>query len=164
MGINFDSLPNNKPVTVIPKGRYLAKVEDAQMKTGKDTSKPDYLNLKYSLKTIDGKNVGTLFDIIAESEHSLMQYKLKRFLIATGITFTGSFELKDVQKIVIGKEFIVDTTIDVKENQPERSVVDVFTGEIYYNLSEVSDLFEGAPESIINASDALDANNAEEEF
>lgn len=164
MGINFDSLPNNKPVTVIPKGRYLAKIEDAQMKTGKDTSKPDYLNLKYSLKTIDGKNVGTLFDIIAESEHSLMQYKLKRFLIATGITFTGSFELKDVQKIVIGKEFIVDTTIDVKENQPDRSVVDVFTGEIYYNLSEVSDLFEGAPESIINAPDALDANNAEEEF
>lgn len=159
MAINFDALPNDRPFAVIPKGRYLAKVEDAQMKTPKDTSKPDYLNLKYTLTDVSGKKIGTLFDIIAESDKALMQYKLKRFLRATELNFTGSFELTDVKKVVIGKEFVVDVKVDSQEGQQDRSVVDVYTGEIYYKLSEVPDLFEyeGAPE-IIKAADALDAS------
>lgn len=158
--INFDSLPNGKPVgAIIPKGRYFAKVESAEMKSPKDPAKPAYINLRYSLKTADNKAVGNIFDGIYESEHALMQYKLKRFLMATGITFTGTFDLKDLQKIVTGKEFIVDVTVQSQEGQQDKSVVDLFTNEIFYNLSEAKDLFEGElADDLIHASDALDAN------
>ena len=64
------------------------------------------------LKDKTGKNAGTIFDNITESEHSLVQYKLKRFLIALGVNFSGTFELKDVQKVCAGKEIIVDVKIE----------------------------------------------------
>lgn len=156
---NFDALPNEKPVTVIPKGRYFATIEDATMKTPSDTTRPDYLNLKYALKDQTGKSVGIMFDIIAESDKPTMQYKLKRFLDACGLKFTGNFELRDVAKVVKGKEFIIDTTIDEQEGRQPRAVADVFTGEIYYPIAEAKDLFEGVTEDIISASDAEDVEN-----
>lgn len=163
MAINFDSLPSDKPFSVPEPGTYYATIESAEMKQGKDTSKPPYLNLKYKLKTVDGKSAGTLFDIMAESEHSLVQYKLKRFLQAIGVSFEGEFELKDIAKLCVGKEIIVDTKIEEgTDGKQDRAVVDVLTNEIYYNISEAKDIFGdvGVVSEAINASDAKDATPA----
>ena len=142
MAINFDSLPGNKPFSTPVPGTYYATIDTAEMKQPKDPSKPLYLNLKLKLKTPDGKNAGVIFDILTESEHSLMQYKLKRFLLALGVSFEGEFELKDLSKLCVGKEIIVDTKIEEgTEGRPDKAVVDVLTNEIYYNLSEAKVVF-----------------------
>lgn len=164
MAINFDALPNSKPFSIVPAGTYYATIESAEMKQGKDTSKPPYLNLKYSLKTKEGKTAGTLFDIIAESEHNLMQYKLKRFLQALGVTFEGAFELKDIQKLCVGKQIILDTKIEEgTDGRQDKAVVDLFTKDIYYNLSEAKEVFGNEVSGAINAADAEDATAVEEE-
>lgn len=158
MAINFDSLPGNKPFSVPEPGTYYATIESAEMKQGKDATKPPYLNLKYKLKNRDGKAAGIIFDIIAESEHSLMQYKLKRFLLALGIQFEGEFELKDISKLCVGKEIILDTKIEEgKDGRQSRAVVDILTNEIYYNISEANEIFGVNASDVINASDAEDA-------
>lgn len=164
MAINFDSLPNDKGSAgkLIPQGTYFAKVEAAEMKAPKDPNKPEYLNMRYSLKTAAGESVGNLFDALYESDHQLLKYKLKRFLLATGIELSGEFELKDLAKLVVGKEFIVDVTVQSSEGYSDKSVADIFTGEIYYNLSEANSIFGG--DTIINAPDALDNTDTEEEF
>lgn len=165
MAINFDALPSDKPFSIVQPGTYYATIDTAEMKQGKDTSKPPYLNLKYKLKDVTGKNAGTLFDIMAESEAPLMQYKLKRFLKAIGIAFEGEFELKDIQKLCVGKEFILDTKIEEgTEGRQDRAVVDLFTNEIYYNLSEAKEVFgeTAVTKNIINATDAEDAVPSEE--
>lgn len=157
MAINFNALPSDKPFNVPEAGTYYATIESAEMKQGKDLSKPPYLNLKYKLKTVDGKNAGTIFDIIAESEHNLMQYKLKRFLLAIGLSFEGEFELKDIAKLCVGKEIIVDTKVEKDNQDRDRAVVDIMLNEIYYNISEAKEVFGDLADNQINASDAEDA-------
>lgn len=170
MAINFDALPNNKPFSVPPAGTYYATIDTAEMKQGKDLSKPPYLNLKYKLKSAEGKDMGVIFDIIAESEHSLMQYKLKRFLLAIGVNFNGEFELKDLAKLCPGKQIIVDTKIEEgQDGRQDRAVVDVMRDEVYYNISEAQEVFgnTGVVADTINASDAKDAtvvNETGDEF
>lgn len=163
MAIKFDALPSEKPYNVIQPGHYYAVVDTAEMKQGKDTTKPPYLNLKLKLKDKDGKNAGILFDSIFESEHNLMQYKLKRFLTAIGITFESEFELKDIQKVCTGKEFIVNTTIDKQEGKQDRAVVDLFSNEIYYNISAANEIFGEGATGVINASDAEDSGATPED-
>lgn len=162
MAINFDSLPSDKPFSVPEAGTYYATIESAEMKQGKDTSKPPYLNLKFKLKTKEGKSAGVIFDIIAESEHSLIQYKLKRLLIALGISFEGEFELKDIAKLCTGKEIILDTKIEKDNQDRDRAVVDLFSNEIFYNISEANEIFGENASDVINASDAEDAKTADE--
>lgn len=164
MAIRFDSLPSEKPFNVVQPGYYYAVIDTAEMKQGKDTTKPPYLNLKYKLKDKDGKNAGVIFDLIAESEHSLMQYKLKRFLTALGLTFPGEFELKDLQKVCVGKEFIVNTTIEKQEGKQDRAIVDLFSNEIYYNISAANEVFGEGATGVINASDAEDSEVVEDDF
>lgn len=163
MAIKFDALPSEKPYSVIQPGYYYAVIDTAEMKQGKDTTKPPYLNLKLKLKDKDGKNAGILFDSIFESEHNLMQYKLKRFLTAIGITFESEFELKDIQKVCTGKEFIVNTTIDKQEGKQDRAVVDLFSNEIYYNISAANEIFGEGATGVINASDAEDSEEIPED-
>lgn len=160
MAINFDSLPKDKPFSIVQPGTYYAVIDSAEMKQGQDKSKPPYLNLKYKLTKPNGENAGILFDIIAESEHSLMQYKLKRFLLALGLTFEGEFELKDIQRVCVGKKLILDTKIEEGTNgKQDRAVVDLFTNEIYYNISEAQEIF-GEDAEVINASDAEDVDDS----
>ena len=157
-------LPNNKPFSVPPAGSYYATIESAEMKQGKDTSKPMYLNLRLKLKDKEGKSAGTIFDILTESEAPLVKYKLKRFLGAIGVTFSGDFELKDLAKVCVGKEIIVDTKIEKGLNDQERAVVDATTNEVYYPLSEASEVFGESAEVVINAVDAADATDVIDEF
>ena len=171
MAINFDTLPGNNPMgQLIPEGTYYATIEKAEMKAPKnDTSKPDYLNLQYAITDADGKSYGKLFDMLTESDSDVMRYKLKRFITALEIPITGTFNLKDLTKIIVGKRFIVDITIQSDKNgqYADKSVVDVFKNEIFYPLSEATAIFgtvtpdaserhrQSEPE--IEASDAVDA-------
>ena len=166
MPISFDSLPTTSEYGLIEKGKYIAKIEAAMMKQPQDVAKPPYLSLTYSLKNAAGENKGKLYDMLFDSDANIVRYKLQRFITALEIPIKGNFELKDLTKIVVGKSMLVDVTKDEKSN-PVRNVVDVFTGEIYYSLSEADssetggdiDISDPDEEDIelINASDATDA-------
>jgi hypothetical protein len=154
---------------------YRAKIMEAEMRAPKtDPSKPDYLNLKLTLFDKDNKNCGSIYDIISESDSSVVQYKVGRFVRACGIPLTGKMELRDLSKIVKGKTFVVDVNHDKPQagKQP-RAQVDVFSGGAYYLDAEFDEIYalrhpdEDAPLGDMNAPtgadeetpfDALDGN------
>ena len=140
MAINFDALPNTAPIGnyIIEKGTYVAEIAKAEMKLGRDVTKAPYLSLMYKISKLDGTSVGNIFDTITEPEKDITKYKLRRFIEALKLPITGTFELKDLTKIVVGKKFGVDIKVDDEGQQP-RSVVDVFSGKIYYTMDELTD-------------------------
>lgn len=141
MAINFDKLPQDNPFALPDPGVYKAKIVEAEMKSPKnDPTKPDYLNLKYTLFDRNNKNCGSIYDILSESDSSVVQYKISRFVRACGIPLTGSMELKDLAKIVKNKEIVVDVTHDKKSDQP-RAQVDLFSREGYYMASEFEEIY-----------------------
>lgn len=135
MSLNFNELPTEKPNTTISGGRYKATIASAEMRQAKDPSKPAYLNLR--LDIFDNKNnkLGSVFDILTESEASLARYKLGRFLHALNLTLTN-FELSDLTKLVVGKSFEVDLKVEENEGYAPRTVVDALSNEIYYSIGE----------------------------
>ena len=178
--INFDGLPTNKPLDLPESGTYYAVIESAEMKQGKDPTKPPYLNLSLSLKDKMGKSCGRIYDILSESDKELVQYKLARFLISLNLTNLGTFELADLVKVVKNKQLIVDVKQEeAKDGYPAKATVDVFKGNIYYPMSDAKIIF-GEPEKpvqpvegitiipddnnlTINASDAADVHAAEDD-
>lgn len=162
MAISFDDLPNNKPINTITKGTYYATIESAEMRQPKDPTKPLYLNLLLALKDSSGKSVGKIYDIITESDKPLLKYKLAKFIKALKLEDTlTTFELSDLCKIVKNKELIVDVIPEKKDNEETgRTVVDVFTNEIYYPISEAKNIFKNNPTQleIIDEDDAEDSN------
>lgn len=187
--INFDSLPTNKPTNLPESGTYYATISSAEMKQGRDVTKAPYLSIVLDLKNKEGKSCGKIYDNIAESDKELVQYKLARFIIALNLTQLGTFELVDLVKVIKNKQLIVDVKQEeAKDGYPAKAVVDVFTGSIYYPMSEASNIF-GAPTQTkaatditkeelpfdldnnsdedsltIDASDAADVHIAEDEF
>ena len=184
--INFNSLPTNKPNSLPETGTYYATIDTAEMKQGKDPTKPPYLNISLALRDRQGKSCGKVYDILAESDKELIQYKIARFITALNLTQLGSFELADLVKIIKNKQLIVDIKQEeAKDGYPAKAVVDVFSGSIYYPMSEASDIFGIAPIAPkatptvdpvvgvmpfddddtlnINASDAADVHTAEDD-
>lgn len=176
MAINFNELPSTKPVTVLPKGFYMATILKAEMKISK-TGNP-YLNLQYDLNDGAGKT-GKLFDLQMESEKEFLRYKLQRFINALQLNLAGSFEMKDICKLVTGKKLIVDVTSE-DSDRGEQNTINSFEHEIYYPISEWASLKAGtsldniidddvpaptdADVPVINAADADDASNTTEEY
>lgn len=163
MSISFDDLPTSRPTQVIPKGTYYATIESAEMKQPKDITKPLYLNMLLSLRTPEGKAVGRVYDVLAESDKELVKFKLARFITALGLNtvLTGSFELSDLCKIIKNKELLVDIIPEKQDGKETgRTVVDALSGGIYYPVSEASEIFKTTPTTVnlINASDAADSN------
>jgi hypothetical protein len=121
--------------------------------------------LTFAITNKEGKSCGKIFDILSESEKDLIRYKIQRFITALNIPITGSFELKDLTKIVVGKKLILNVTIDdPKKKDPNspysaKAVVDVFKGMIYYPIAEASTIFGIEPTGEINAPDAQDAGD-----
>jgi hypothetical protein len=150
MPINFDSLPKERPNTTIPAGRYTAVIAAAEMKPNKDISKPNYLNLRLEIFDENNNKLGSIFDILTESEASLARYKLQRFITALELNIP-SFELSDLPKVIIGKKFEVDLKIEQQEGYAARTVVDATTNEIYYPIVEypftASDSADSTPNS-----------------
>ena len=180
--ISFNSLPTDKPNNLPESGTYYATIDSAEMKQGKDPTKPPYLNIGLALRDKQGKSCGKIFDIIAESDKELIQYKIARFLISLDLAKLGTFELQDLVKIVKNKQLIVDVKQEEpKDGYPAKAVVDVFSGSIYYPLSDASTLFgttvtaqpaAATPTTLnvidedsleINASDAADVHAADDE-
>lgn len=166
--INFDALPNTKPNVLPEPGCYYAIIEKAEMKENKDPAKLPYLHLVFAIQDKNGKSCGKVFDIISESDHDLVRYKIQRFITALELPITGNFELKDLPKIIVGKKLLVDISNDDPKKKdpnspyPIKAVVDMFSGQIFYPLSEAAIIFkdeDGAPstEAVFNAPDADDA-------
>lgn len=179
MAINFNSLPTDKPNSLPENGPYYATIESAEMKQGKDPTKPPYLNIALTLKDKYGKSCGKIFDILSESNKELVQYKLARFLIALDLAKLGTFELIDLVKIIKNKQLIVDVKQEeAKDGYPAKAVVDVFAGNIYYPMSDAPVIFgteipkqnnapsadiEVVDELTIDASDAADVHTADDD-
>ena len=162
MAINFDALPDsieNSSGKIIPKGTYPASIERAEMKTPKvkegGTQNPDYLNLMLKVTTPSGEVLGNIWDIISESTNNYAQYKLKRFVMALGIKITPglTLELKDLVKIAPNVKLLIDINQDKKD--PTKNQVDIFSGDIYYHISEASKVL-GDENLFVDASDAED--------
>lgn len=173
MAINYDALPSTKPASTIPAGFYKATIVKAEMRTSKNTGN-SYLSIQYDLNNGAGVT-GKLFDMQFDSEKEFLRYKLQRFLTALQLNLQGSFELKDLCKLVNNKQLVVDITIeDAKDGNPARNVINSFDHEIYYPISEWASLVGGvaAAETTavantaapISASDALDAVVDDEEY
>ena len=111
-----------------------------------------------------------------ESEKEFLRYKLQRFLTALNLNLSGTFELKDLCKLVNGKKFIVDVTVEDNAQYGKRNTVNSFEHEIYYPINEWASLTSStavptgldaveddvpapadADAPTINAADALDS-------
>lgn len=147
MAINFNSLPTTKPgqSAVFPKGQYIATIKKAEMKQPKDETKPMYYTAECDItdpisKTMMGKFWINLF----ESEAVLPMFQLGRFIKALNLPITGEFELKDLTKITVGKQLLVDICPENRTDgkPPQRSQVDV-SAECFYPIT--------SPESNDNA-------------
>ena len=152
MAIQFNQLPGGRPqgFPVPPKGQYIAVISKAEMKQPKDQTKDMYLSMVLDLTDDAGKSHGKVFDIISSSDNEYIRFKLKRLIEALELPITGSFELKDLTKMVPGKKLRVDITVDDRGDQP-KAVVDIFSNEIFYPLEA-----SPAPAAPIQAPDALD--------
>ena len=125
--INMNSLPTEKPSigTIIPKGQYLAKIKKAEMRQPKDDTKPMYFTAECDITDpVSGTAMGKFWINLFESEAPLARYQLSRFIKALNLPIQGEFELKDLTKMVNGKELKVDIMPEDKP-EPQRSVVDI---------------------------------------
>ena len=174
MAINFNELPSTKPQNVLPAGYYQATIVKAEMKTSKNTG-ATYLNIQYDLNNGAGIT-GKLFDMQFDSEKEFLRYKLQRFLTALQLNLAGSFELKDLCKLINGKKLVVDVTTE-DTDRGTRNTINSFDHEIYYSINEWASLtaapttpFDAVEDDnvpmpndadapAINAADALDSTD-----
>lgn len=137
MAINFAALPTDSPNQLVAPGLYYAKVTDAVMTKPKDVTKPDYLLLTLALTDANGKSAGTLQDGMYDSDKAAIQYKLGRFVRACKIQIPGVMELKDLAKLVINKEVVVDVQHSkATEQYAAKAQVNLFEHEAYYLKEE----------------------------
>lgn len=179
MAINFDALPSSAPSNVLEAGKYRAKIIKAEMRVPKSNpSAPPYLSMTCEMKDSKGKSCGKFWDSLYDSDKDLLRYKLQRFITAMRIPIEGEFELKDLLKVIQGKELVMDISVTTnKQTGKEQSGVNVF-GDAYYPIQEWAALcgdYATAPEgedlpftmddpkAPINAADAEDAAGAEDE-
>lgn len=167
MAINFNELPSSKPVSVLDSGYYKGEIVKAEMTQSKSSS-ATYLQITYNLVNKQGKSCGKLWDNLFDSDKEFLRYKLARFITALKIPLTGSFELKDLAKIVVGKSLIIDVGVDDKGQRP-RNQVEPFKGDMFYPVEEWASLLgvvteDNSPvpfdldEDTIAADDADDAD------
>lgn len=170
--ISFNSLPTRPVKQNIVEGFYYAKIENAEMKQPQDPTKPEYLNMIYSISNAQHQAAGRIYDRITESDNQYQQYKLRRFIDALGLAdalkTTDSFELKDLCKIIKNKELIVEL-VQEKDRQTKeptgQTVVNVFGDYIYASLAEAKEIFAEeslAALTIIDEDDAIDAGSSNE--
>jgi len=142
VAVNFDALPSSNPTSIPGVGFYKFTVLKAEVKQGKDTSKPPYLNLTYSLQDIKGKKCGNFFDMLFDSDAPAPSYKLKRFVLGIGLDLHGSMELRDLAKIVIGRSGVLEIEHKPDDRDPNtmRAAVRLFGSDCFWPLSEFASL------------------------
>lgn len=141
MAINFDSLPKQNPYNTpiqIDSGYYRAIITKAQMYKTRDQSS-EYLGVTSDLFDVTGKKVAAFFDRFQDSDKPLLQFKLGRFVICLGLNIAGTMELKDLAKIIPGKEYALE--IEQQEwNNTTSPAVKIFGSEGYWPLSAFDEL------------------------
>lgn len=139
MAINFNALPQEQPsaFVVVPTGLYATKITKADMKQGKDTTKPPYLNVQLDILNEVGEKLTTMWETFTESSEGLMGYKIRRICEAVDLQLSGEVELQDIGKMLVDKELRVFVTIDTWENK-ERNVVDIKQDGIFLSKSNGS--------------------------
>lgn len=153
MSINMNSLPKEKPSqgNLIPKGNYRAKIKKAEMRSPKDVNRPDYFSAECDVTDpVSNTEMGKFWINLFESEAPLVRWQLSRFIQALGLPLEGEFDLKDLTKMVNGKELMVDIQPEERTDgkPPQRSVVDI-SADCFYpmDLEPVETIFdETAPE------------------
>lgn len=137
MAINFDELPKEKAGGTIEgfeNGLYTVKVEAADMVANKDPNKKPYLNVRLGVYSEKGARITGVFDIFADSTHPLVLYKLRKFIEACKINMQGSFELKDLPKIIVNKSLRAFLKLQKDPQYGDKIIVDIAPDEIYMPL------------------------------
>ena len=139
MAINFDQLPKRNPSMSIDDGIYRGRIVEATMRKPQDVSKPSYLSVTIQLFTAKGSKCGRLFDRFFDSDNEAMLFKLFRFVTALGLNLKGAtLELKDLTKLIVGKDLCVDVINKENDRQPGRKFpeANIFGGDIYWNIND----------------------------
>jgi hypothetical protein len=165
--ISFDSLPTRPARQNIAEGFYYAKIETAEMRQPQDPTKPEYLNIMFSLSDAKHQAAGKIYDRITESDSQYQQYKLRRFIDALGLAealkSAGNFELKDLCKIIKNKELIVELVQEKDKQTKEptgQTVVNIFGDYIYASLAEAQEIFAEESLTTLTVIDEPDASDA----
>lgn len=132
MAINFDELPktNESAFTILENGIYRAKIKEAKIPTDKD-----YLQVIFAVTGNNGQST-TIFDNFVDSDKPLPRFKLAQLIRALKIPLTGSFELKDLPKIIVGKELMAAVKQEQNEGYSARNVINAFDDEIFYPATQ----------------------------
>jgi hypothetical protein len=146
MALNFNDLPNEKPAggnfPIIEDKYCIATIKSAEagVSTGANTSGQPVLKIQFDCVSFDGLTQIKIWDNFYESEKPLLRYKLRQFIIALGLHLAGTFELKDIAKIVVNKKLIIAIKTEQNGSYPARNVVDAFDDSIFYPMSELANL------------------------
>lgn len=150
MAINMNSLPTTKPSmsNVIPKGQYLATIDEAKMVTPKSGGKPYFSAQCDIVDPVSRSNMGKFWINLFDSEAQLCKWQIGRFITALKLNLTGEFELKDLTKFVKGKSLLVDICPEERKDgqQPQKSVVDI-SADCYYPIGTVNTMEAVADEA-----------------
>lgn len=136
MAINFSALPTDNPYSAPEPGFYKGKIVKTEMKQPKDVSKKQYLAVTYDLTDKNGKSAGKLFDNIFDSDTPALQYKLGRLALACKLPMTGVLELKDLGKIIVNKEVV----LELEHDKEGRAQVALFKNEVFYPIEKFAEL------------------------
>ena len=147
MPINFDKIPESIGFSIPEPGLYRMHVDSTAMKVAYVATDPLELNITATLYDEHGKNCGKFFDKFRDNpnetaaKRNAQVYKIGRFIKATGLQVTGVATLKDISKIIVGAEVIVDINHYAPENTGKvYAQANLFGGGCYYPVSEYAKL------------------------
>ena len=136
MAINFDKLPTEKQSNIPEKGFYKFEITRAEMRAPYNGEGPDYLGLGLKLTTLDNKAAGFINDKIVENPKPAVAFKIQRLIRAVDLGISGSMELSDLAKLLVGAKGFVEVTTFTPDNGNEIAIVDLFSHECYYKKNE----------------------------
>lgn len=121
----------------LPKpGFTIVLIESASFRT----SSMGNAMIELRLKTVDGLIIN---DYLIISNKSVLQYKLGRFVHACRLGITGVIELRDLAILIVNKHIVVDVKHEQNTHKgitTTKAVVDIFSNDIFYHISEYPSL------------------------
>ncbi len=141
MALNFNSLPTDRGTSpdrqsVFEKGIYLAVSRKAEMRRG--SSGTEYLVVSTQLTDPATGRTTMLYDNFYATDKTLNRFKIGQFLRAIGTIPSGDFELKDLCKVVVNKQYKVAVKVEKSEGYEDKNVADVFDDDIYYAVNNAA--------------------------
>lgn len=135
MGFNLSKAAEAKsPFTLPDPGLYYGYVEKAEIKTSQKGN--EYINMRISLKDMEGNKKGSIFWMFFDAEWFL--YQASRFLIAAGFIMEGEMELEEIAALAAKKELLVATKIEPgTEGYSDKAIPDFTNWHGFYPISEV---------------------------